>query len=257
MARMLRSAILILTAAGLVGGCSTLEVSEKDPPKVILKKARQARESGLYTQAIDNYQRLESLHPYSREALQAQIMTAYTYYLKGDALPAVHAADRFIRLHPRNPHVDYALYLKGLAHYAQIGSPDRDPEPARKAIEAFTQLIRQHPDSRYAADALKRMHRASRTLARHELHVARYYFDRQAYVAVVNRCHRVLTRHPGTPATAPALGLMARAYARLGLDRLADETLAILAHNFPDNPELPAARAAVRGAPVVGAEPDA
>ena len=257
MARLLRSVILLLLAAGLLGGCASLEVSEKDSAEVILDKADRARQKGLYSKAIENYQRLESLYPYSREALQAQIMTAYTYYLKGDALPAVHAADRFIRLHPRNPHVDYALYLKGIAHYAQIGKPDRDPEHARKAIEAFSQLLRQHPGSRYAPDTRARMGKADRILARHELHVARYYLDRQAYVAVINRCHRVLTEHPGTGTAAPALGLMARAYARLGLDQLARETLAILARNYPDSPELSAARTAVEGAPVVGTEPDA
>jgi len=257
MARFLRSALLALLAASLLGGCSTLEVSEKDSPQVILDKADRARQKGLYNKAVENYQRLESLYPYSREALQAQLMTAYTYYLKGDALPAVHAADRFIRLHPRNPHVDYALYLKGIAHYAKIGKPDRDPEHARKAIEAFNQLLRQHPESRYARDALQRARKADRILARHELHVGRYYFDRQAYVAVVNRCHRVLTQHASTPARAPALALMARAYARLGLDQLARDTVAILAHNFPDSPDLAAARRALEGAPVLGADPDA
>ncbi|HKJ70853.1 MAG TPA: outer membrane protein assembly factor BamD [Gammaproteobacteria bacterium] len=258
MARIARSVVLILFAVALVGGCSTLEVSEKDSPQVILDKARRARDGGLYSQAIDSYQRLESLYPYSREALQAQLMTAYTYYLKGDALPAVHAAERFIRLHPRNPHVDYALYLKGIAHYAQIGKADRDPEPARKAIESFSQLIRRQPDSPYAPDAMRRMAKADRLLARHELHAARFYLDRQAYVAAVNRCSRVLTEHARGPATAPALGVMARAYARLGLDQLARETLAILAHNYPDSPQVPATRSAVEGANVIGgADPDA
>jgi outer membrane protein assembly factor BamD len=257
MARFLRSAVLVLLAAALLGGCASLEVSEKDSPEVILDKANQAREKGLYSKAVENYQRLESLHPYSRQALQAQIMTAYTYYLKGDALPAVHAAERFIRLHPRNAHVDYALYLKGIAHYAQIGQADRDPEHARKAIEAFSQLLRQHPMSRYAADAMARMRKVDRILARHELHVARYYLDRQAFVAAANRCHRVLTRHANTPVQARALRLLAEAYAHLGLDQLAGETVAILAHNFPESPELAAARTAVEGASVVGADPDA
>lgn len=257
MARFARSALLTLVAASLLAGCASLDVSEKDSAEVILDKADRAREQGLYSKAVENYQRLESLYPYSRETLQAQLMTAYTYYLKGDALPASHAADRFIRLHPRNPHVAYARYLKGIAHYAQIGKADRDPEPARKAIEALNQLLRQHPDSRYTADAIRRVRQADRTLARHELHVARYYFDRQAYVAAANRCHRVLTEHSVGPATAPALGLMARAYARLGLDDLASDTLAILAHNYPESPELTAARRAVAQAPVLGADPDA
>jgi outer membrane protein assembly factor BamD len=175
-------------------------------------------------------------------------MTAYAYYLKGDSLAAVRAAERFVRLHPRNPHVDYALYLQGIAHYSQIGKADRDPEPARKAIEALSQLLRQHPDSVYASDAHRRMRMANRVLARHSLHVARYYYDRAAFVAVVNRCRRILTQHPGTPATEAALGLMARGYARLGLPELADTSLAILAHNFPESGELAATRSVVQEA---------
>ena len=238
---------LALGAALLLGACTTLEVSEEDSPAEILKKAAQARDNGLYSQAITNYQRLESLYPYSRQALQAQIMTAYTYYLKGDSLAAVRAADRFLRLHPRNPHVDYALYLKGIAHYQKIGDPDRDPEHARKAAEIFRQLLRQHPDSLYAEDGRLRLRVADRILAGHDLHVARYYFDRRAFVAAASRCRRVLTEHPGTPSVEPALGLMARSYSRLDLDRLAADTLAILAHNFPDSPEIATTRAELEG----------
>ena len=239
MRRLSRALSIIVTLAALAAtGCSTLEVTEGDSAEVILDKAHRALERRLYSQAVDNYQRLESLYPYSRHSLQAQIMTAYTYYLKGDALAAVRAAERFIRLHPRNPHVDYARYLKGIAHYAQIGKADRDPEPARKAIEALSQLIRQHPDSVYASDARRRIQTANRTLAQHHLHVARFYWDRGAYVAVVNRCRRILTEHPGTPASEPALGLMARGYARLALPDLAADSLAILAHNYPESPEL-------------------
>jgi outer membrane protein assembly factor BamD len=244
--------ILLALAALLASGCSTLEVSEGDSPEVILDKASEALERRLYSKAIDNYQRLESLYPYSRHSLQAQIMTAYAYYLKGDSLAAVRAAERFMRLHPRNPHVDYALYLKGIAHYANIGKPDRDPEPARKSIEALTQLLRQHPDSVYAQDAHRRLWVANRTLAEHDLHVARYYFDRAAYVATVNRCQRILTDHSGTRVTEPALGLMARAYARLGLAELAQSSFAILAHNFPESAELGPTRRALGQAEPAG-----
>lgn len=235
----------MLLAVAFLAGCSSVKVSEGDSAEVILEKSRRAIERGQYEQAVSNYRRLESLYPYSRQALQAQIMTAYALYRKGDAGPAVQAADRFIQLHPRHPHVDYARYLKGLAHYSQIGEPDRDPEAANKAIEAFSQLLRQHPESSYANDALQRMHRADLVLARHELHVARFYLDRGAYVAMVNRCHRILTRHAGTTTVEPALALMARGYARLGLEDLARDTLAILKHNFPESSLLPGVRSEV------------
>ncbi|MFP4561315.1 MAG: outer membrane protein assembly factor BamD [Thiohalorhabdus sp.] len=245
MRRFKRILLALLAATLLVGGCTTLEVAEDDDPEEILAKARTAMEQGLYSQAVDSYQRLESLYPYSREALQAQIMTAYVYYLKGDSLAAVNAAERFVRLHPSSPHVDYALYLQGIAEYQKIGKADRDPEPARKAIEALTQLIRQHPESEYVADAHARIRKAHEILAEHHLHVARFYMDREAFLAAANRARTVLTEHPTTPAVEPALDLMTRGYTELRLEELARQTLAILAHNYPDSDHLPAARAMV------------
>jgi len=245
MRRRLRNLAVLLAAALVATACSTLKVSKGDSPDEILSKARQAMERSLYPQAIDDYQRLESLYPYSRQALQAQIMTAYVYYLKGDSLAAVNAAERFMRLHPRNPHVDYALYLKGIAEYQKIGKPDRDPEHARKAIDALSQLVRQYPQSEYAPDAYARMRKADEILAAHDLHVARYYMDREAFLAVANRCQAVLTKHPSTPSVEPALALMARSYTHLRLEGLARDSLAILAKNYPNSSYLPGVKRAV------------
>ncbi|MFA9460614.1 outer membrane protein assembly factor BamD [Thiohalorhabdus methylotrophus] len=245
MRRLTRNLAALLAALLLAAGCNTLEVAEGDSPEEILAKAREAMEQRLYSQAIDNYQRLESLYPYSRRAIQAQIMTAYAYYLKGDSLAAVNAAERFIRLHPSNPHVDYALYLKGIAQYQKIGKSDRDPEPARKALEALSQLIRQHPESEYVPDAHARLRKVDEILAAHELHVARFYMDREAFLAVANRTQTILTEHPGTPSVEPALALLTRSYAELRLEDLARDTLAILSENYPDSSYLSGARSAV------------
>jgi outer membrane protein assembly factor BamD len=238
--------LILLAAALALSGCSTLKVQEGDSAQTILKKAAKARKKGLYSKAISSYQKLESFYPYSRQAVQAQLQIPYTYYLKGDALAAVHAADRFLRLHPRSPHADYAQYLKGISRYAQIGSPQRDPEQARKAVNAFARLARQHPDSPYVPDAIQRTQKARQVLARHELVVARYYFERGAFVAAANRCQRIVERFQDTGTVEPALGLLARSYAELRLPTLASDITAILQHNFPDSEYLGQARSAVR-----------
>lgn len=243
---LLRSLLALLAPLLVLPGCATLDVQEDDSAQTILKKAAKARDRALYNKAVSSYQKLESFYPYSREAVQAQLQIPYTYYLKGDAGAAAHAADRFLRLHPRSPHADYAQYLKGISRYAQIGKPDRDPEQARKAVDAFARLARQHPDSPYVPDALQRTQKARRILARHELVVARYYFERAAYVGAAKRCHRVIQEFQDTAAVERALGLLARSYARLRLPQLADDTVAILEHNFPDSDHLSAARSAVR-----------
>jgi outer membrane protein assembly factor BamD len=244
--RSLSGLALVAALLATLPACTTLKVKEGDSAETILEKAAASRDRALYSQAISNYQKLESFYPYSREAIQAQLEIPYTYYLKGDAMAAVQAADRFLRLHPRSPHADYAQYLKGVSRYAQIGSPKRDPEQAREAVDAFARLANQYPDSPFVPDARQRTQKARAILARHELHVARYYFDRGAYVAAANRCHRIIRRYQDNTAVEPALGLLTRTYARLRLRALAEDTLAILEHNFPDSGHLGTARNAVQ-----------
>ncbi len=248
---------ILVTAVWVLNGCaspgtSTQGSGQESAPAQLLEKGTQALRQRRYDQALERYERIESLYPYSHHALQAQLMVAYTHYLKGESLAAINAADRFMRLHPRNRHVDYALYLKGISHYRNIGEANREIVPARKAIETLSKLLRRYPDSSYAGDARKRIRQANRLVARHELHVAHYYFDRRAYVATINRCHTVLTNDVATYSREPALALMVQSYARLGLLDLAEDTLAILAHNYPESNYLGQARQAVERATPIG-----
>jgi len=203
---------------------------------------------GNYERAIKLFERLEARYPYGPYAQQAQLEVAYAYYKDNEPASAIAAADRFIKLYPNHPHVDYAYYLKGLANFVEergllagLGSQDmseRDPKAARESFDAFKELVTRFPDSKYTADALARMRYLVNALASHEVHVARYYFKRGAYVAAANRGKYVVEHYPQAPALEEALYLMAMSYDRLDLPDLRDDALRVLKHNFPNSPYL-------------------
>ncbi|MDG9670398.1 outer membrane protein assembly factor BamD [Hahella sp. CR1] len=219
------------------------------PPKVLSEKeyydkAKSALDSGNFLEAARHLEDLETYHPFGRYAEQAQLDLIYAHYNSLNPERAESAAERFIRLHPESPHVDYAYYIKGLAaYYADLGlGPrflpidvnSRDPGRAKEAFRDFSTLVTNFPDSPYAADAEKRMLAIKERLAQYEMHVARYYIRRQAYVAAVARTQYVVENYPETPVVPEALSLMVELYRYLGMQRHADDALVLLATSYPD-----------------------
>jgi outer membrane protein assembly factor BamD len=198
-----------------------------------------------YEQAIKLYEKLESRYPYGRYAQQAELEIAYSYYKDNEPAQAVTAIDRFIKLHPNHPSVDYAYYLKGLANFTEdpgwtgyISAQDmteRDPKAARESFEAFKVLVTRFPESRYAPDAVARMQYLVNALASHEIHVARYYMKRKAYIAAANRAQFSLKSYPRAPANEEGLVILVQAYDALGLKELRDDAERVMKKNFPDS----------------------
>jgi outer membrane protein assembly factor BamD len=245
--------ILILMFALLLNGCAIFgEPTELDDTKGwSAERIYQAGEEKMrdkdYEKAIVYFQKLESRYPHGRYATQAQLETAYAYYKKQEPILAVAAADRFIKLHPNHPNVDYAYYLKGLAVFNERGVleklskqqvSDRDPRSLRDSFVTFRELVTRYPNSRYAKDATQRMVYLVNSLAEHELHVARYYMKRQGYIAAVNRTKYVIEYYPQSPSVEEALVIMISAYDLLGLDDLKNDTLRILKTNYPESAML-------------------
>ncbi|HAB63348.1 MAG TPA: outer membrane protein assembly factor BamD, partial [Pseudomonas sp.] len=183
-----------------------------------------------------------------RFAEQAQLELIYAYYRNTEPEAARSSAERFIRLHPQHPSVDYAYYLKGLASFDQdrgllarflpLDMTKRDPGAARDSFNEFAQLTTRFPNSRYSPDAKARMVYLRNLLAANEIHVADYYLRRQAYVAAANRGRYVVENFQGTPAVGDGLAVMTEAYQRLGLEELASTSLETLKLNYPQHPSL-------------------
>jgi outer membrane protein assembly factor BamD len=234
----------------LLAGCSTLGKDETEDWTVekFYQEAKDALDNGNYADAVDKYTRLEARYPYGRYAQQAQLETIYAYYKDNEPASAVAAADRFIKLHPRHPNVDYAYYLRGLATFNQgrgtfegILKQDRakrDPASLRESFNYFKELVTRYPDSQYTPDAIERMTELRNTLARHELVVADYYLRRGSYLAAANRGKYVLENYQRSAAIPDALVLMVKAYRLMGMEELANDTLRVLELNHPEHPEL-------------------
>lgn len=238
----------------LLAGCGVLgkgdDITADWSVQRLYEEAKKAREGGDYETAIDYYEKLESRYPFGPYAEQAQLEIAYCYYKYEEPASAIAAADRFIKLHPRHPNVDYAYYIKGLTNFHQgggfverylpIDASQRDPAATQQAFQDFAELMQRFPQSRYAQDASRRMVYLRNQLARYEIHVADYYLRRGAYVAAANRAKYVLERYPQSTAVPDALAIMAKAYMKLELDGLAEDALRVLKLNYPTHHEAKA-----------------
>lgn len=238
----------LLLAFLALAACTSITDPTKDwTPERFYAEAKDRMDDGDWAAAIKHLETLEARYPYGRYAEQAQLEIAYAYYKDQEPALALAAADRFIRQHPTHPNVDYAYYLKGLVNFhgsknfvywllgVEDDLSDRDPKGARDSYNAFRELVERFPNSRYAPDAAQRMAYLFDAQARYEVKVARFYFDRGAYVAAVNRCKQALENFPRTPATEDALGIQAMAYKRMGMDGLLTDTLRVLERNFPES----------------------
>lgn len=218
--------------------------------------AKDEMSGGRWAAAIKVLEKVESRYPFGRFAQQAQIDTAYCQYKEGDRALALATTDRFLKLHPNHPSIDYVYYLRGLINFneqagwlANLGGQDlseRDLEAARASFDAFKEVVTRFPDSKYAADAQARMRYLVNAMASGEVHVARYYFKSGAYVAAANRAQAAVKKYSQTPAIEEALYLMMASYEKLGLTDLRDDAERVLRLNFPNTtlPEqgLPEAR---------------
>lgn len=198
--------------------------------------------------AVQAYKILQTRYPFGRYAEQAQLEMAYAFYKAAMPEQALATADRFIRMYPTHPNIDYAFYIRGLTNYDQrVGFlerlmpsrvRDRDQSAALEAFQDFDELCRRFPDSRYAPDARQRMVFLRNNLSFYEIDVANFYLERRAYVAAANRARYLIETYPGTPEAGNALLVLHEAYSELDMPELADDALRILEHNYPDHPYL-------------------
>jgi len=231
----------------LLAGCGgiTEDPTKNWSPEKIYTEAKTKVEDGDYEGGIKLFESLEARYPYGRYAEQAQLEIAYAQYKYDEPALAIAAADRFIRLHPTHPNVDYAYYLKGLVNFrgeknlvnwllgAKDDLSDRDPKGTMEAYNAFKEVVQRFPNSRYAEDSRQRMAYLFEAQAKYETKVAKYYLDHLSYVAAANRAKYALEKYPRTPATEDALGILALSYQAMGYTDLVKDTLRILTMNFP------------------------
>lgn len=212
-------------------------------------EAKDKMNSGSFAAAIKLFETLEARFPYGRYAQQAQLETAYAHYKEQEQASAIAAADRFIKLHPNHTNVDYAYYIKGLANFndnwGMLGflmhgilkqdMSERDSKASRESFENFKELVTRFPDSKYAPDSRQRMAYLINVVAMSEIHTARYYMKRKAYVAAANRAQFAIKEYPRTPSTEEALYILVKAYEALEMHDLRNDAERVLRMNFPNS----------------------
>lgn len=209
----------------------------------LYNEARDEAKSGAWDKAIGMFDKLEGRAAGTTLAQQAQLEKAYAQFKTGDKIQALATLDRFLKLQPASPAIDYALYLKGLVNFNEnLGLfsfltrqdlSERDQKAAKDSYEAFKELSARFPDSKYASDARQRMTYIVNSLASYEVHVARYYFNRGAYVAAINRAQLAIADFQGVPAVEEALTILISCYEALGMTELRDDTRRVLEKSFP------------------------
>ena len=206
-------------------------------------EAKAALDGGSYDQAVEYYELLEARFPFGRFAQQAQIEIPYAYYKAGESEAALVAVDRFIQLNPRHPNLDYAYYLRGLINFNRdqgfltnvfpMDPAELDTKPLNQAFQDFSRLVNEFPESRYAADSRQRLIFIRNALAAHEVRVAEFYMERRAWVAASQRARYVVERYQGAEVMPQALAILVQSYQALDLADLAEDTMAVLELNYP------------------------
>ena len=243
--RPLASMSLMLSVLAYLGGCSSTPKDETAnwSPEKLYSEARDEASAGNYERAGKLFERLEGRAAGTILAQQAQLERAHILYKSNEKAQALTVLERFIKLHPTSPAFDYALYLQGLVNFndnlglfgnlSKQDLSERDQQASRDSYQSFKQLTEQFPQSTYAEDGRVRMNYIVNSLAAYEVHVARYYFRRGAYVAAVNRAQQAVKDFQESPSAEEALFIMVQSYDRLGLDQLRDDANRVLAKNFP------------------------
>ena len=237
----------VLVLAWMVTGCSA---PPKDPtadwsPEKLYAEAREEQEAGNFDKASKMYESLEGRGAGTMLAQQAQLERSYLLYRSGEKAQALATVERFIKLHPTSPAIDYAMYLRGLINFndnlgflgnlSRQNLSERDQQASRDSYQSFKQLVEEHPQSKYSVEARERMAYIVNSLAEYEVHVARYYFRRGAYVAAANRAQQTIQEFQYSPSTEEALSILIRSYDRLGLEQLRDDAERVMRKNFPNS----------------------
>ena len=238
--------LLLAAATMLFAGCSS---APKDntagwSPNRLYAEAKDEMNSGSYDKAVELLEKLEGRAAGTLLAQQAQLDKAYSHYRGGETVQAQATLDRFMKLHPASPALDYAMYLRGVINFnddlgffsflTRQDLSERDQKAAKESFEAFKELVTRFPESRYTPDARLRMTYIVNALAEYEVHVARYYYKRGAYLAAINRVQAALADYREVPALEEALFIMVKSYDALGMTQMRDDSRRVLEASYPN-----------------------
>jgi len=244
MLKVSRSVILLFAAAAVLplGACAHGGKNKADAAYVardvssLYSAAKRTMDNGDYETSAKLFDEVERQHPYSVWARRAQLMSAFNYYLARKYTDAINSAQRFVTIHPGNAEAPYAQYLIGMSYYQQVDDVTRDQTTTQQASDAFGELIRRYPDTRYAADARVKLDLIKDHLAGKEMEVGRFYQRSGQWLAATYRFRSVVDTYQTTTHTPEALERLVECYLALGVPEEAQKAGAVLGRNYPESP---------------------
>lgn len=236
-----RPAVLLIASAAVLplAACAHGGKAKTDTAYVardvssLYSSAKRYQDSGDHEQAAKLFDEVERQHPYSVWARRAQLMSAFNYYLAKKYPEAISSAQRFVTIHPGNAEAPYAQYLIAMSYYQQIDDVTRDQSTTQQASDAFGELIRRYPDTRYAQDARLKLDLIKDHLAGKEMEVGRFYQRRHDWLASVIRFRKVVDSYQTTSHVPEALMRLTESYLELGILDEARRATAVLGANYP------------------------
>ena len=223
---------LVLTLA-LLAGCASDDAMHKTEAQQGYEQAKAGLNKGHYAKVSTDLEKFTANHPYSKYAVQAELLRIFATYKDSEFVLSETLSKQFMERHPTHANVDYAKYMLAMSYYQQRSPAEKDPTMNGLAIKAFQQLLKEHPDSAYAKDGKSRLQSLFNSLARHELTVGKFYFDKDRFVAAANRFQTIVKTYQTTPAIEESLYYLAASYARMGLATDAHQVALLLRHNYP------------------------
>ena len=236
--------LVVPIVATLLVGCNSDGQEIEQPEKIYYDRAQSRMESGNYFGAIESLEAIESRYPFGKYAEQAQVELVYAHFMNKETEAAHSAAEKFIRLHPRHPNIDYAYFMKGISSYtvdsgimSRITDTDlsnRDISGAKQSFSELTEFLTRFPDSQYGSYAKQRNIYLRNMIARNELAAAEYYLTVNAHVAAIRRANYVIENIPNSSENFRALKILEASYEALGYSELLESVVSIISLNYSD-----------------------
>src|SRR6476659_953176 len=237
-----RSIVLIVACAAILPATGCARNRAKGDTAYVARDvsslytaAKRSMDQGDYEQSAKLFDEVERQHPYSVWARRAQLMSAFNYYLARKYTDAINSAQRFVTIHPGNAEAPYAQYLIGMSYYQQIDDVTRDQTTTQQASDAFGELIRRYPDTRYASDARIKLDLIKDHLAGKEMEIGRLYQRSGQWLAATYRFRSVFDQYQTTTHTPEALERLVECYLALGVPEEAQKAGAVLGRNYPES----------------------
>ena len=211
------------------------EIKEKDLNLQVLeayKEGKKSLEEGDVLFAAKKFNEAEILFPQSDWAPKSALMAAYSYYSQDYYGDAIAELERFLRIYPNYNNLDYVYYLLGISYYEQIVDEKKDLQSLIKSKEYFSILVKKYPNTDYSLDAEFKLDLIDDVLAAKEIYIGRYYFDRQKWVAAINRFRNVVDNYETTVYTQEALHRLVEVYYLIGLSDEAKKYAKLLGYNY-------------------------